>query len=67
MRKYRNQIIAGLALVVAIYIVLLIVMDTSGQFGDGVLDAMRAFPLWLVPLLCLLQVSAGFFRFLEWH
>lgn len=67
MRKYRNQIIAGLALVVAIYIALLIVMDTSGQFGDGVLDAMRGFPLWLLPLLCLLQVSAGFFRFLEWH
>ena len=67
MRKYRNQIIAGLALVVAIYIVLLIVMDTSGQFSDGVVEAVRGFPLWLVPLLCLLQVSAGFFRFLEWH
>lgn len=67
MRKYRNQIIGGLALTFAIYVVLLIVTDTNAQFGDGVLAALRDFPVWLVPVLMLTQVSAGFFRFLEWH
>lgn len=67
MRKYRKQILIGLSIVFAIYIVLLLVMDNSGQFGDGVISAMREFPLWLVPVLCLTQISAGFFRFLEWQ
>ncbi|NJL57183.1 flippase-like domain-containing protein [bacterium] len=67
MHKYRNQIIGGLALTFAIYTGLLIATDTSTQFGDGVLAAIRDFPAWLVPALILTQVSAGFFRFLEWH
>lgn len=67
MQKYRNQIITGFILVFVIYVVLLIFFDGSGQFEDGVLDELLSFPLWLVPILCLTQVSAGFFRFLEWH
>ena len=67
MRKYRNQIIAGLTITLAIYIALLIFLDSSGQFDKGVLDAVLDYPLWLVPILCLTQVSAGFFCFLEWH
>ncbi|MFW5771827.1 MAG: lysylphosphatidylglycerol synthase transmembrane domain-containing protein [Phototrophicaceae bacterium] len=51
------------------YILLLVIFDFSGQFQDGedMLAVMRSFPLWLVPVLCLTQISAGFFRFLEWH
>ncbi|RMG71525.1 MAG: UPF0104 family protein [Chloroflexi bacterium] len=69
MQKYRNQIITGLIIVLGMYILILIIFDASGQFddGDGILDALRQFPLWLVPVLCLTQISAGFFRFLEWH
>lgn len=69
MQKYRNQIITGLVIVLGMYILILIVFDASGQFedGDGIMDALRRFPLWLVPILCLTQISAGFFRFLEWH
>ena len=67
MRKYRNQIIAGLTIALAIYIALLIFLDSGGQFEEGVMDAILDYPLRLVPILCLTQVSAGFFRFLEWH
>lgn len=69
MQKYRRQLITGGAIILGIYILMLIVFDTSGQFddGDGLMDAIRSFPLWLLPVLCLTQVSAGFFRFLEWH
>lgn len=67
MRKYRNQIITGFILVFAIYVALLIFFDGSGQFDGGVLDELLSYPLLLIPILCLTQVSAGFFRFLEWH
>jgi glycosyltransferase 2 family protein len=67
MQKYRKQIIAGLAIALAIYIILLIFMDSNGQFGDGVFDELSNFPLWLIVVLCVTQISAGFFRFLEWH
>lgn len=67
MQKYRNQLVAGAAITFTIYIGLLIVADTSDQFGDGILQVIGQFPLWLVPVLMLTQISAGFFRFLEWH
>lgn len=67
MQKYRNRIIAGLVIALAIYIGLLIVMDSSGQFREGVVTQLRRFPLWLLIPLILTQISAGFFRFLEWH
>ena len=67
MQKYRNQIITGVVIVLSIYIALLLFFDGSGQFGDGVFNEFQRFPLLLVPILCLTQVSAGFFRFLEWH
>lgn len=69
MRKYRNQLLTGAAIVLATYIVVLIVFDMSGRFDDGagIWAALRRFPLELLVVLSLLQVSAGFFRFLEWH
>ena len=67
MQKYRNQIILGLGIVLAIYIGVLVFFDTSGQFDGNIGEALAEFPLWLIPILCLTQVSAGFFRWLEWH
>ena len=67
MQKYRNRIIAGMGIALAIYIVLLLFMDSSDAFGGYVGGAIMDFPLWLIPLVCLTQVSAGFFRWLEWH
>ena len=67
MQKYRNRMIAGLGIALAIYIVLLLFMDSSGAFGSDVGSVITQFPLWLIPLICLTQVSAGFFRWLEWH
>lgn len=67
MRRYRNQIIAGVGIILAIYIGLLIFMDNSGRFTDGVMNQLRDFPLWLLIPLALCQIAAGFFRFLEWH
>lgn len=67
MQKYRNRIIAGLAISLLIYIVLLIFLDSSGQFDEGVVQALQRFPMWLLGVLALTQISAGVFRFLEWH
>ncbi|GAB4509398.1 MAG: lysylphosphatidylglycerol synthase transmembrane domain-containing protein [Anaerolineae bacterium] len=67
MRKYRNQIITGLALTLGIYIVLLVVLDNTGNFNANVGEQLQAFPVWLYAPLILSQIGAGFFRFLEWH
>ncbi|MEQ8677455.1 MAG: lysylphosphatidylglycerol synthase transmembrane domain-containing protein [Aggregatilineales bacterium] len=67
MGKYRKQFITGIAIILVIYIVLLIFLDSGDQFDGNVLTEIRRFPLWLVPLLCLTQVSAGAFRFWEWQ
>ncbi len=67
MQKYRNQIVGGLAITFAIYVILLVGIDTSGHFDGSIAGTLRNFPVWLIPLLMLTQVSAGFFRFLEWH
>ena len=67
MQKYRNQLIAGLGIALAIYVFILVVADNSGQFDAGVVENLRRFPAWLLIPLILTQVSAGFFRFLEWQ
>ena len=67
MQKYRNRIIAGLSIALVIYIGLLIFMDSSDQFDEGVVTQLGNFPLWLLIPLAFTQISAGFFRFLEWH
>lgn len=67
MGKYRKQFITGIALILSAYIFLLIFLDNSVQFEGGVLNEIRRFPVWIIPLLCLTQVSAGAFRFWEWH
>lgn len=67
MRKYRNQILLGAVLALAIYIVLLLLLDNQGQLTTGVADALVGYPFWILIPVMLLQVVAGFFRFLEWH
>jgi len=67
MQTYRNRIILGLGIALAIYIGVLVFFDTSEQFSGDIGAALAEFPLWLIPILCLTQVSAGFFRWLEWH
>lgn len=67
MQKYRNRLILGFGLALAIYIVMLILMDNSGQLNASVVDAMRIFPWWLLIPLSLTQISAGLFRFWEWQ
>jgi uncharacterized membrane protein YbhN (UPF0104 family) len=69
MKKYRKQMLTGLLIVFVIYAVMLLIFDASGQFqaNDGLWTALRSFPLWLVPILCLTQIGAAFFRFIEWH
>ncbi len=67
MQKYRNQLIAGLGIALAVYVFILIVADSNGQFDAGVAEDLRRFPVWLFIPLILTQVSAGFFRFLEWQ
>lgn len=67
MRKYRNQILLGLALALAIYIVLVLFLDNSGQLDQSMGPLLRRFSVALLLLCVLTQVSAGFFRFLEWH
>ncbi len=68
MRKYRNRILLGLGIALAVYIVLLIVLDNQQDLSTGdVLQAMQTFPVHLLIPLALLQLSAGVFRFLEWH
>lgn len=46
---------------------LLILLNRGEQFGDGVLNNVSDFLFWLVPVLCLTQISAGFIRFGEWY
>lgn len=67
MRKYRNQILLGLALALVVYIVLLLFLDNSSQLDQSMGPLLRRFPVGLLLLCVLTQVSAGFFRFLEWH
>jgi glycosyltransferase 2 family protein len=66
MRKYRNQILFGILIALAIYIGLLIFADNQGQLdGEGIWEALQAFPLWLIPTLVLCQLFVIGFRFSE--
>lgn len=67
MRKYRNQILIGLGLAFFIYVIMLLVVDNSGQFDQGVFDHLQAFPWPLLILMAGTQVIAGAFRFFTWQ
>jgi hypothetical protein len=67
MRKYRNQLIAGVLIVLVIYILVLLVFDSTGQFDEGVFEALAKFPIALLAVLSITQISANLFRFLTWQ
>ncbi|MDX2077990.1 MAG: lysylphosphatidylglycerol synthase transmembrane domain-containing protein [bacterium] len=67
MRKYRNQLIAGVLIVLVIYILVLLVFDSTGQFDEGVFEALAKFPVALLVVLAITQISANTFRFLTWQ
>lgn len=68
MKKYRNQAIGGFFLIFGIYLALLLLLDSRERFSvEGVLAAIRTFPLWLILPLILTQVLVTAFRFIEWH
>lgn len=67
MRKYRHQLIVGLLIVFVIYIFVLLIFDSTGQFDEGVLQAFAVFPMSLLIILAITQVSANLFRFLTWQ
>ncbi|MCU0496221.1 MAG: flippase-like domain-containing protein [Anaerolineae bacterium] len=67
MRKYRNQIILGIVAVIAIYVVLLLLLDNQGQFTEEVLMALSQFPLWLLLPLVGIQLIVAACRFWVWQ
>jgi hypothetical protein len=67
MQKYRNQIIWGLILSLAIYVGALILFDSQGQFTEGVGEALRGFPWWMLLPITLVQSGAFVTRFLLWQ
>lgn len=66
MRKYRNQILFGILIALAIYIGLLLFADNQGQLdSEGIWEHLQAFPLWLIPALVLCQIFVIAFRVAE--
>jgi uncharacterized protein (TIRG00374 family) len=62
MRKYRNRILAGFALVFVIYVVLLLFVNT-----EELLANLRAYPWELFIAVTLLKLVAWVFRYGQWH
>lgn len=69
MKRYRRQLIAGIVIIVAIYILLLLFLDSQGQLAetDGIVDLLQTFPIHLFILGILLQSVIILLRFAEWH
>lgn len=68
MRKYRNQILFGILIALAIYIGLLLLADNQGRLEtDGILEHIFNFPIWLILPIIFFQTLIIFFRFIEWH
>lgn len=62
MRKYRNRIIAGLAIGFVIYASLLLLINTEALIAE-----LHHYPWVLLVPVVLLKFVSWFFRFLEWH
>lgn len=68
MKKYRNQLLSGIFIATAIYVVYLFLADS--QLGDGdnsLRAALGAFNWSLLPWLVLTQCLMILFRFIEWQ
>ena len=57
MQKYRKQIVVGLLVSLAIYVGVLVLFDSQGQFTEGVGAAMQNFPWWTLGLIALAQTG----------
>lgn len=62
MRKYRNRILTGLALVFVIYLALLLLTNTG-----ELLAHLESYPWTLFIPVMMLKASAWFLRFWRWH
>jgi len=62
MQKYRNRIIAGLAIGFVIYLGLALLVNT-----EELIENLRVYPWILLLPVILLKFVSWFFRFLEWH
>ncbi len=67
MRNYRNQIILGLLISIAFYVLVLMVFDSQGQSAEGVGEALAQFPLVGFLLVALAQTGTFVTRFLTWQ
>jgi glycosyltransferase 2 family protein len=67
MQKYRNRILMGVILALAIYIGLLLIFDNQGQLTESVIEALRVFPVWLLIPLVGTQLAVAFSRFMVWQ
>jgi len=68
-RKYRNQVFLGIVLVLGIYVLLLVFLDSQGELSntDGVIEALVSFPFGLLIPIIVSQMFLIMFRFIEWH
>lgn len=68
MRKYRNRILIGFGLALAIYIGLLLLADNRDKLlTDGVIPQLQRYPLLLLVPVVLLTIGSWAFRFGEWQ
>jgi hypothetical protein len=67
MHKYRRQIVLGLLISLAIYVGMLILFDSQGQFTEGVAEAMTGFPWASLIVITLAQTGTFVTRFLTWQ
>lgn len=67
MQTYRNRILIGGVIALALYLIAMLVIDSSGQITAELLGALSAYPWALLLLVMICQVMAGVFRFMEWH
>ncbi len=67
MEKYRKQIVLGLLFSLGIYVVMLVLFDSQGQFTEGVGAAMQNFPWWTLGLIVVAQTGTFLTRFLTWQ
>lgn len=68
MRKYRNRILIGFGLALAIYVGLLLVADSRDKLlTEGVVPQLRHYPWLLVIPVTFLTALSWLFRFGEWH
>jgi hypothetical protein len=67
MQKYRNQILLGLLVTVAIYVAMLFLLDSQGQLTADVLDAVSRFPFSTLIFAILAQTCTFVTRFITWQ